>query len=86
MKNRKIITPKKASVFLEPREILDAAIVRRRKDGGIVYGYYKLADAFVKMGMEDTDEAMEWIEYNVVRSIPYMPHPQPSLDCDIDEQ
>lgn len=71
-------TSSKQSVYLEPRLYLDKAIARRRKDGGVVYSYPKLVKAFMAQGM-DEEEAVEWIEYNTIRALPYMPDPKPSV-------
>lgn len=42
----------------------DAALIGT-SDGRAVYGYARLVQCFVDEGM-DEDEAMEWVDYNIV--------------------
>jgi hypothetical protein len=67
------------AVYLEPREFLDQAILRRRKDGGVVYSYAELVKAMMLAHDCDEEGAIEWIEYNTMRSLPYMPDPKPTV-------
>ena len=46
-------------------EDLDDAILGTSEDGILIYNYDSLIDAFEKQGM-DTDEAREWIDFNVL--------------------
>lgn len=55
--------------LLEP-EYLDNAIVAVQQQR-VVYDYSRLVEAFSENGMTH-DEAVEWIDYNVLRAIPYM--------------
>jgi len=71
----------RANTYLEPRDFLDEAIVKHRKDGGIVYSYFKLIKAYMKQGMSEED-AVGWVEYNTIRSLPYLPRPKPSIKYD----
>ena len=52
----------------------------------VVYDYDKLVDHFYKCegmtNLEDADprfEAIEWVEYNVVRGVPYATHNPPDI-------
>lgn len=48
------------------------AIIGVTHDGRIVYDYDKMVEYLMdKEGWSDID-AIEWIDYNVIRSIPYM--------------
>ena len=65
---------KQDTVLLEPREFMDAAVIRYRrtkKGYHLVYGFDELIQAFMKQGMNE-EEAVEWIGYNTERGIPYM--------------
>lgn len=68
----------KGVVWLEPRNILDKAVLGHRKDGGVIYSYPGLVEGFMVMGMTE-EEALEWVDYNTLRGIPYMPEPRPSV-------
>lgn len=55
------------------------SIVGITSEGNVVYGYEKmvneLAEEYMKEGKseeEATEEAIEWIEFNTLRSLPYI--------------
>ena len=60
-----------AAVF-EDEEDIDA-VVGYTTDGRLVYDYNKMVDCLVKQEDMEEIEAMEWIDYNTVRSLPYIP-------------
>lgn len=50
----------------------DDALIGVTEDGRAVYDFEKMVDWLVdEVGMAD-DEAVEWIEYNTIRALPYM--------------
>lgn len=56
----------------EDREAYYPAIIGIAKDRGhIAYSFEKLVDCFAKQNNWTHDEAMEWVEYNVERALPY---------------
>lgn len=68
------------ALLLEPRELLDKAIVATflNAEGGkvAVYDYDLLVGAFAEDMEGDTPEekeiaAVEWVEYNTLRALPY---------------
>ena len=66
------------TVQLDPRGMDEAIIgTRKKKDGKthLVYSYRELIRYFRK-DMGTTEDAIEWIEYNTVRAIPYMAGPK----------
>lgn len=60
-----------ACVFSEP--FFDAAIIGTTSDDRVVYSFEKMVECLVKEGMEYED-AVEHIEYNTLRSLPYDPN------------
>lgn len=69
------------ALLLEPRELLDKAIVATflNAEGGrvAVYDYALLVGAFAQDMEGETPEereaqAVEWVEYNTLRALPYM--------------
>lgn len=51
----------------------DTAFIGITDDGRAVYDYDKMVEYLMERdGMTDT-EAIEWIEYNTIRALPYMP-------------
>lgn len=62
------------TVFLEP-EWLDEAIVGYANVNGhdvLAYGYSALITAFMKHDDMDYETAVEWVDYNTLRALPYM--------------
>ena len=65
--------------FLDPEccvmDEYDAAIVGFDDRGRVVYDYDLMVKCLMDQdGMEEVD-AMDWIDYNTIRSLPYMPCP-----------
>ena len=51
----------------------DTAFIGVSEDNRAVYDYDKMIEYLVKVeGFEDEIEAIEWIEYNTIRALPYM--------------
>lgn len=57
-------------IVLEGDEFADGA-VGLTEDNCLVYSYEKLVDSLAKEYGTETD-AIEWLEYNTIRSLPYM--------------
>jgi hypothetical protein len=61
-------------VFLDPPE-LDTAILGTTLVQGnevLVYSYQGLVEAFMRLDNLDRASAVEWVEYNTLRALPYM--------------
>lgn len=58
-------------VLLEPKS-LDEAIIGITHDNRIIYEYEKLVKAFMEHDGMTNEEAVEWIDYNTIRSLPYI--------------
>lgn len=75
------------ATILNP-EVLDCAIVDVEEDehgAHAVYDYDKLVEVFRDdiLDTSDSDEpdlaAIEWVDYNTLRALPYMPEPRPRV-------
>ena len=44
-----------------------------------VYDYDKMILGLLDDGVESVDDAVEWIEYNTIRALPYAPGPEPYI-------
>jgi len=55
-------------IRLEPREDFDKAIVKRYKNGTLVYSYEMLVAVVMEQGLGE-DEAIEYVEFNIIRLI-----------------
>jgi len=78
------------AIVLDP-EYLDAAIIGHdtNEDGEIifVYSYEKLTEAFrnAEEGWNDLD-AMEWVDFNTVRALPYMGDRAPIIKYELEDE
>lgn len=50
----------------------DDALIGYTDDDRAVYDYEKMVSCLMKEEGWDREEAIEWIEYNTIRSLPYM--------------
>lgn len=77
-------------VFLEPREWLDQAIQGKcAATGGLIYDYDTVVEVFVAKDNLSYEDAMEMVDYNTERALPYLPDPKPILqrnEIDIEEE
>jgi len=53
-------------IQLEPTEEFDKAIVRRTKKGRLTYSYQKLVEVCQSYLGGDREDALEWVDYNIV--------------------
>ena len=57
-------------VLLDP-EYLDEAIIGISHDDRAIYDYDKLIECFVKNDNFTEEDAIDWINYNTIRALPY---------------
>ena len=50
----------------------DTAILGYTDDGRLVYSYEKMVEWLVENDNMTSDDAVEWLDYNTIRVIPYM--------------
>lgn len=50
----------------------DKSIIGISDDGRVIYSYEKMVQEFMEDEGVDEMEAIEWIDYNTVRALPYM--------------
>lgn len=58
-------------IILEGDEFADG-FIGLTEDNHAVYGYERLIDSLCKHNNWEYTDAVEWIEYNTLRAIPYM--------------
>lgn len=61
-----------ATIFVNPN--YNEAIIGATTDGRAVYDYDLMVESLSKQDNISWDEAQEFIDYNAVRSLPYMPN------------
>ena len=59
------------------------AITGITDSGQLIYDYNLMISAAMEEEMWDVDEAIEWIEFNTLRSIPYMGQYRPIISMPI---
>lgn len=69
-----------AVIFTEP-DYADA-IIGTTHDGRAVYSYSKMIDVLIQDEGMTYEEAADWVDYNVIRSLPYMGEMQPCVVYD----
>lgn len=57
----------------------DDALIGVSQDGRAIYDYEKMIEWLIKEEGWTDDEAVEWIEYNTVRALPYMGEDAPII-------
>lgn len=53
-------------IRIEPAKEYDKAIHKVRKDGYIIYDYWKLVEVCMRLHDESIEDAIEWVEYNIL--------------------
>ena len=66
------------SVVLENPEYL-SAVIGRTEDGRVIYSYEKMIESLMNTDGMDREEAMEFIDFNTVRALPYMGEKPPVI-------
>ena len=69
--------------FFENPDFVDA-IVGITDEGNLIYDYDKMIQSLVNEGEMNEEEAIEWIEYNTIRTIPYMGSRKPIITYGIE--
>ena len=64
--------------IFEP-EHYDEGIIGITEDGRVIYSYALLAETLMLHDEMTYEDAIEWLDYNTVRSIPYMGEYQPVM-------
>lgn len=70
-------------VFDNPE--FDKAIVGVTTDNRVVYNYRAMAEYFASVNKCDVVEAMEFIDFNTIRALPYMGGYAPVIMFDIED-
>ena len=60
------------------------AVIGISSNGTLVYSYDKMVRCLAKQDNMPEDEAMEYIDYNTIRSLPYWDDRRPVIMYDID--
>lgn len=59
-------------VIILDNHAYDKSIIGITDDGRLVYSFDKMVEEYVEDEGVDGIEAMEWLEYNTIQSLPYM--------------
>ena len=72
-----------ATYFTNP-DFYDA-IVGVSEEGRVIYDYYKMIECLMEEEDWTQDDAIDWIEFNTIRSIPYMGPQAPIIMYPVDK-
>lgn len=61
----------------------DDAIIGVSDSGNVVYSYELMVESLINNEGMTALDAVEWIDYNTIRSIPYFPNPKPIVMYDL---
>lgn len=64
----------------------DDALIGVSEDGRAIYDYDKMVEWLVEKENFSTEEAVEWIDYNTLRAIPYMSDKAPIIMYPLPDQ
>lgn len=76
---RQILAEEFDMEIVESLSLFDApayaeAIIGMTHDNRVIYDYEKIVEHLMKHDGMEYDEAMEFVDYNVIRTLPYMPN------------
>lgn len=60
----------------------DKSVVGITEDGRLIYSYEKMVEEFAEDEECSMEEAVEWVEYNTLRAIPYFGEGAPIIAYD----
>ena len=72
MTNREIVAEWNEDAVVFTEDWYDDAIIAVTVDGNAIYDYDKLAEILVEHDKMTWEDAVEWIEYNMIRGAAYM--------------
>ena len=59
-------------VLILDNHAFDRSIIGITEDGRLIYDFEKMIEEFAEDEECDQTEALEWLEYNTLRALPYM--------------
>lgn len=77
--NQKIRDELSSTSIVLDNESYDNSIIGMTFDGAAIYSYDRMVEEYMKDNGCTEEEAVDWIEYNTMRAIPYMPNPKPKV-------
>jgi hypothetical protein len=86
-KLKKYLTEEYGGYSLFEPEQYDEGIIGVTENGNVIYSYESLAEMLILHDDMTYEEAIEWLDYNTIRTIPYMGEFKPVIlmdfpDCD----
>lgn len=73
-------------IILLKDESYDSALIGVTTDGRAVYSYRKMVDWYMEKNDCNEEDAMEWIDYNTIRSLPYAGEMAPIIVNEFEEE
>ena len=85
MTNRDIIAMWDEDAIVFTEEWYDGAIIGFSTEGNVIYDYYKLVEALMNHDGMTHEDAVEWVDYNMVRGAAYMGEKRPIVIYGIED-
>ena len=63
------------NIYVLDTEAFADAAIGLSEDNRVIYDYEKMVEGLVTHDGMSPEEAMEWIDYNTIRTLPYIPIP-----------
>lgn len=60
-------------------ESFDDSIIGVSLDGRVIYAYDRMVIEYMVDNDCELEDACQWLDYNTLRAIPYMPDPKPMV-------
>lgn len=57
----------------------DNSIIGVTLDDRVIYSYERMVQEYMEDNQCSEEDAIDWIEFNTIRSIPYLPTPRPMV-------
>ena len=66
------------SIMLD-NESYDNSIIGVTFDDRVIYSYERMVEEYMHDNECSEEDAVDWIEYNTMRALPYLPTPRPMI-------
>ena len=81
--NREVRDKLPPSSIVLDSESYDNSIIGVSFDGAAIYSYERMVEEYMKDNECTEEEAVDWIDYNTIRAIPYFPKPRPLIVSEV---
>lgn len=84
MTNREVLAAWNEDAIVFTEDWYDDAIIGITTDDNVIYDYDKLVEALIEHDKMTWEDAVEWVEYNMIRGAQYMGSGRPMIAYSIE--